>query len=551
MHRNRVHELLRSAPYILAAAGVSALAIYGAIRSNRTNLIVSFEDDAYYYLEIAYRVAMGEGSTFDGISRTNGYHPLWLLLLTPIYVVVRDKYFALIVVKVLSAISWSLAVLGVYKIATLLNARVLFLPSLLLLLYTRDFWFSGMETTALLTLLVWLIVPTLKIMRGDAQPATFGLAGVLLALVLLSRLDSVFFAVPYVATVLWRSELTSIKTRSTNFFALAFPSVALLSAYILSNAIFFDRFAPISVQAKSFGERFSNFDVFTQYLAYRPVTAPLLRHLDMKYYLLILIVPAFLLPRILVRINKRSSAMRTVADLQRVLLVVMTANLLQLTYYAVASTWPLWRWYHYYTPLALLFAAVIVSAAAVDSSPHGQRIASKAPAVFVLLILVVLTRNLLYIQPEYRGASNYKSESVKVAQFLNGNTRADGVFAMGDRAGSLGYQLDRALIQTEGLVNSNEYLKSLVEGRVNEFLKAKGLDYIVYSSGELSGGNPEPVRLEDPERPCRRIREPKVGSGPKLEIVVCDDDVIYDAHLEAGESTGERYTVWKYRAELN
>ena len=37
-------------------------------------------DDAYYYFEIASRIADGQGSTFDGISETNGYHPLWMAI---------------------------------------------------------------------------------------------------------------------------------------------------------------------------------------------------------------------------------------------------------------------------------------------------------------------------------------------------------------------------------------------------------------------------------------------------------------------------------------
>ena len=39
-------------------------------------------DDAYYYFEIARRIADGQGSTFDGIAETNGYHPLWMAICT-------------------------------------------------------------------------------------------------------------------------------------------------------------------------------------------------------------------------------------------------------------------------------------------------------------------------------------------------------------------------------------------------------------------------------------------------------------------------------------
>ena len=42
-------------------------------------------DDAFYYFKIAGNITQGLGSTFDGISPTNGYHPLWMLVLIPIY----------------------------------------------------------------------------------------------------------------------------------------------------------------------------------------------------------------------------------------------------------------------------------------------------------------------------------------------------------------------------------------------------------------------------------------------------------------------------------
>ncbi len=46
-------------------------------------------DDAFYYFTIARHVAAGLGVTFDGLGATNGFHPLWLLLLTPIFALAR------------------------------------------------------------------------------------------------------------------------------------------------------------------------------------------------------------------------------------------------------------------------------------------------------------------------------------------------------------------------------------------------------------------------------------------------------------------------------
>lgn len=42
-------------------------------------------DDSFYYFEIAKNLAAGEGSTFDRIHLTNGYHYLWMALCIPVY----------------------------------------------------------------------------------------------------------------------------------------------------------------------------------------------------------------------------------------------------------------------------------------------------------------------------------------------------------------------------------------------------------------------------------------------------------------------------------
>src|SRR6186997_3194204 len=48
-----------------------------------------FEDDAYFYLQIAWNLGRGAGSTFDGINVTNGYHLLWAALLVPFAAVIH------------------------------------------------------------------------------------------------------------------------------------------------------------------------------------------------------------------------------------------------------------------------------------------------------------------------------------------------------------------------------------------------------------------------------------------------------------------------------
>src|SRR5690242_6581016 len=61
-------------------------------------------DDAYYYFKVAQNISEGRGITFDGISLTNGFHPLWMAVCIPIFSLARyDLYLPLRVMVVLLA----------------------------------------------------------------------------------------------------------------------------------------------------------------------------------------------------------------------------------------------------------------------------------------------------------------------------------------------------------------------------------------------------------------------------------------------------------------
>ena len=64
-----------SIPLPLLLTGAILLAVPFHLRPE--NFIV---DDGYFYPQIARAIAHGQGSTFNGIMPTNGYHPLWMLV---------------------------------------------------------------------------------------------------------------------------------------------------------------------------------------------------------------------------------------------------------------------------------------------------------------------------------------------------------------------------------------------------------------------------------------------------------------------------------------
>ena len=64
-------------------------------------------DDAFYYFVTARNIAEGKGITFDGISTTNGFHPLWMLICVPVFSLAKtDIYLPLrIIILILGALN--------------------------------------------------------------------------------------------------------------------------------------------------------------------------------------------------------------------------------------------------------------------------------------------------------------------------------------------------------------------------------------------------------------------------------------------------------------
>ena len=165
---------LRNALFILFIGGILAygagFAVYMLARFDLINLIRDAStDDAFYYFQIAYNFAEGKFSTFDGgITQTNGYHPLWLFLITPFYWVF-DKEAALFAIK---AFEIMLIAGGVALVAA--AARLARLPYILLFaalptLYQHHALIAGMEAAAALFMLGLFILTACLFARSPAR----------------------------------------------------------------------------------------------------------------------------------------------------------------------------------------------------------------------------------------------------------------------------------------------------------------------------------------------------------------------------------------------
>ena len=165
-------RMARHAAFALFVVGIlgygAAFAWYMLDRFDLLAMLRVSYDDAFYYYQIAHHMAEGRFSTFDGITRTNGYHPLWLFLITPFYWSF-DKTEALFAFKALE-----IALLGAGVALVAVAARVARLPWILLFaalpaLCAQEGMLWGLEAALVLFMLGLLLLAMCLFARDPAR----------------------------------------------------------------------------------------------------------------------------------------------------------------------------------------------------------------------------------------------------------------------------------------------------------------------------------------------------------------------------------------------
>lgn len=211
-------------------------------------------DDAFYYFEIARNIALGAGSTFDGLNPTNGYHPLWLLALVPIF-----SFFSTGGAVDIAPIHAALAM------AVALNAVTAFFVSRILSRFTRDeavravglfVWLfnpfilyetvNGLETSFSLFFLALFFLLALRTEEGrDPDGVVLGASA---GLMVLARLD---LAVYFVAFLLWLLARHGWRQGVRNALLAGIVASAVVSPWFVWNIVHFGTPIPSSSVAST------------------------------------------------------------------------------------------------------------------------------------------------------------------------------------------------------------------------------------------------------------------------------------------------------------
>jgi hypothetical protein len=183
---------------------VISMSLYAAL-SDSQNLSWRWftRDDAYYYFKVAQNISEGHGSTFDGINRTNGYHPLWMLVCIPIFALARfDLILPLrVLLLVMSGLSVATAIL-LYRLIGRIFAPAIGALAALFWVFSYDvfaiLYQQGLESGIAAFFIVLLVYKLYEFemswRREEVSPKQIGTLAVIAVLTMFSRLDLVFLA---------------------------------------------------------------------------------------------------------------------------------------------------------------------------------------------------------------------------------------------------------------------------------------------------------------------------------------------------------------------
>jgi len=490
-------------------------------------LATSFEDDAFYYFGTARNIASTGISTFDGTTVTNGYHPLWMAVILPAFLVSDDPLLPLRIAGSISILLMSAGTLvGTIAMTRRHPPLVSALCTFLMLRYLRDFSSMAMETSVLIPLCIAALIQADSLKRGRSRPGGYLILGVLLLLILLSRLDAIVLVILLGAAVL--SGIPAGSTRRRAFPAVTMPSLFGIIAYLACNRLTTGLLLPVSGALKSSFLTFNGLFARQLFL----LSDPLRLRSPWGLYLLYLILSiAFL------RMTAMSRARQAGHPPKRgrgrpgpVDLVIPALMIAHAAIYLFNSTWRLWYWYAWPAVLFTVFtlpgilSGVWRYASGRYPSPGGLRIRGAVHAASAaLLIPCSIYWGLKHGNPS---PGDFRYRNLIVARQLNDELAPGSVIAMGDCAESFSWFFDGRVIQLEGLMGDKEMLEAIQAGDLERYVIVRAPDYLLSHTGPEGIVEYGEWGLLYPDR--------AQSTGPQDTIFVNSDDEVHRWESEEG-----------------
>jgi hypothetical protein len=434
---------IRQSLFWLLPSSLVLLVITFAPISSLLNL---FHDDSFFYMVIARNHAAGLGYSFDGLNLTNGFHLLWLWVLSfagSFIALTGDQGIRLVValqtILSLGAALIYVRLLKIYKVPGVV--QIVFFLAYISLCTLAD---VGQES-ALYGFLVALIISLILSARNERpiQPSLLGI------LIVLSRLDSVFLLGGIALSLL-------LAQRKTQAFALILGVAIGLAVTLSFNYLVFGHSYSISSWLKS------GFD-------FGKALQLLIPGLLIRVLLILTLLASALWQ--LKRARVFSGIQSTWASIPFIAILTTCILFSYSAYFAVLflEVSALGSWY-FNQALGL---SVFLYALTLSQNDLG----SKTKIWLIPLILAFAIGGALFITKFFWAHSSAATK--EIGEWIYQNNKPNTVIFQRDGAGAVSYFAQRHIINGDGLVNNMQYQVMLRSGKLCDYLKEQKVQYIV------------------------------------------------------------------------
>lgn len=496
--------------FVCLSLTVSALISWGLLRLSPVQKLDIFPDDSFYYLVPAMNISRGLGPTSDGITKTSGFHPLWIGTLTAAFFLTpemsREGRIAFVICSgaLLHAATAILVFLALLRLTTP-GAATLWAAAFLFSSGCLKEAIGGTEAPLLAFMLA--LFAYLSTMR--ASMALDMIKGAVLGLLFLARTDSFFFvAAWYLIRFIQRTRETSSPVTALREAALPAlcTSFVVIPWFLISHAVF-GSMVQNSMQMKQLW-RARLLEGLAPLVQVRFSLGMLLSWFKKIAFIspLLLIGIVAMASRFLVKKEPKARDERVSVSmdglyvfLAALAVYVVSAGLFYAFNFSFIRSW-------YFMPARLLIpllgAALFVN---IGTSLHAAKL--RFMVAFLVLSGIALgsfsfARDMVRAgdKPDI-GPGNF----LLMAGWLNRNVPPDAVVGAYS-SGILAYYCDRKVVNLDGLSN-NEMLDVAKSKTIEKFLDRRGITYLADHESIVKPGNCGLMPDAGPEFIRKRLRE--------------------------------------------